>query len=176
MTNRAYQLDENSRAQFEQILGMFELKQGFREEQIYLSLCSLLFGIMGQLGKGNGNSQHHTDCDDRVIKAKKYVEDNFDVFFTCQEVASYCKISEKQLGRLFVKYENMSLLEYIHIKKLEAIKKLLSDKEFSHKQISDTLGFSSPQYYGSFLKRMTATGTRCSMRSLPPISKRFRTT
>lgn len=153
--NKAASLKENTLLNLSAILGLCESKSPYRSEQLYLSLCAFLFGI-AELGCQPGIvANHKQDCDDRVIKAKKYIEDNFDVFFTCEEVALYCRIGEKQLGRLFKKYENMSLLEFIHKKKYEAIKKLLCDGDISHRKIAETLGFSSAQYYGKFVFRMS---------------------
>ena len=63
-----------------------------------------------------------TFFDKRVIKAKMLIEDNTDIFFTCEELSGYCRISAKQLGRLFKKYEGIGLLEYIHRQKTEAAK------------------------------------------------------
>lgn len=153
--NKAVNLKETALGKFSEILKLCESRTPYKTEQLYLSLCSFLFDI-AELGYlPDGATVHKPECDDRVIKAKKYIEDNFDVFFTCEEVALYCRMSEKQLGRLFRKFENMSLLEFIHMKKFEAIKNLLRDSEISHRKIAQTLGFSSAQYYGKFVSRMS---------------------
>ncbi|MBQ4044107.1 MAG: helix-turn-helix domain-containing protein [Clostridia bacterium] len=93
--------------------------------------------------------------DDRLLQAKKYVEDNPGLFFTCAEVAEFCHISAKQLGRLFEKYEKQSLLSYIHHQKAEQAKiRLLTDGS-TQKSVSEELGFSSVQYFHRFFLRMT---------------------
>ena len=155
LSGRCLVLSNEGMLQFRRILQLCNTKKIYKAEQIYLSLCNLLFEISEASQYSKTAQLNKQETDDRVFKAKKYIEDNFDVFFSCAEVASYCRLSEKQLGRLFMSHENISLLGYIHEKKLEAIKKALVDKEMSHREISETLGFSSPQYYGKFILRMT---------------------
>ena len=94
-------------------------------------------------------------CDDRLLRAKKYIEDNPGIFFTCTEVAEYCHISVKQLGRLFLRYEKRSLLSFIHQQKAEEAKRRLLTAESTQKTVSGELGFSSVQYFNKFFLRMT---------------------
>jgi AraC-like DNA-binding protein len=155
ISNKCFSLSKSAELYFREILALCSSKKDYRSEMIYLSLCNLLFEIAELSDNSSKTKKHHSDSDDRVFKAKKYVEDNFDIFFSCQEVAAYCRISEKQLGRLFVKHENKGLLEFIHEKKLEMITKLLLRKNISHTLVAEQLGFSSAQYYGKFIRRMT---------------------
>lgn len=92
--------------------------------------------------------------DPRVYRAKKYIEDNPHIFFGCEEVAAFCRISAKQLGRLFRAAEGVSLLEYIHARKLDAAKELLADKTLSERRISEMLGFSGAEYFSRFFARL----------------------
>lgn len=94
-------------------------------------------------------------CDDRVIKVKVLIEDNTDIFFTCEELAGYCRISAKQLGRLFKKYEGVGLLEYIHRQKVETAKRMLSELDLPQKRIAELLGFSDWRYFSKFFLRTT---------------------
>ena len=92
--------------------------------------------------------------DSRVFRAKKYIDDNPHIFFGCEEVAAFCRISSKQLGRLFRKSEGIGLLEYIHAKKIEFAKQLLSDKTLSERSIAQMLGFSGAEYFSRFFARL----------------------
>ena len=93
--------------------------------------------------------------DDRILQAKKYVEDNPGIFFTCAEVADFCHISVKQLGRLFEKYEGKSLLSFIHEQKIAEAEKRLLLEGSTQTSVSEELGFSSVQYFHRFFLRMT---------------------
>ncbi len=155
IANKCFCLSKSAELYFREILSLCSSKKDYKAEMIYLSLCNLLFEIAELSDNSSKTKNHHSDSDDRVFKAKKYIEDNFDIFFSCQEVAAYCRISEKQLGRLFIKHENKGLLEFIHEKKLEMITKLLLRKNITHTLVAEQLGFSSAQYYGKFIRRMT---------------------
>ena len=94
--------------------------------------------------------QHSDDVDDRVLLAIRFIKDNPNIFFNCMDIAHECGLSAKQLGRLFQKYENKSLLEYIHKQKIRDIKEALKYSDKSQKKISSDLGFSSVNYFNSF--------------------------
>ena len=102
--------------------------------------------------------QNPLPYDTRIIKAKKYIEDNPHIFFTCDEVSRYCNLSTKQLGRLFQQYEGVSLLAFIHGQKIENAKHMILDTDELFETISERLGFSSVNYFGKFfVKHMGMT-------------------
>ncbi len=98
---------------------------------------------------------HNDEYDMRLIKAKKYIEDNPHLFLSCDEVARYCNLSSKQLGRLFSLYENTSLLSFIHGQKIEEAKRMVMETDEFIDDISDKLGFSSANYFGKFFMKHT---------------------
>lgn len=93
--------------------------------------------------------------DTRIIKARKYIEDNPHIFLSCDEVARYCNLSAKQLGRLFLQYEGVSLLAFIHGQKIEDAKRMIRDTDDLFETISERLGFSSVNYFGKFFTKHT---------------------
>lgn len=100
-------------------------------------------------------SRSLTDSDIRLERAKKYIDDNPDSFFTCDEVAYYCNISAKQLGRIFKENEGCSLLEYIHKRKIDLAKQMIRESDEKLDSISSALGFSSVNYFGKFFSKFT---------------------
>ena len=93
--------------------------------------------------------------DIRLERAKQFIADNMHVFLGCEDVASYCYISAKQLSRIFRRYEGVSLLQYIHREKLRAAEEMLKAGEKSIQEISDALGFSSVYYFHAFFVKNT---------------------
>lgn len=89
-------------------------------------------------------------CDIRIFKAKQFIKDNPHVFLACEDMAAYCDLSVKQLNRLFLKYEKISLLAYIHKEKIAMSKQLLAESDATIREISDDLGFSSVYYFSRF--------------------------
>lgn len=98
--------------------------------------------------------------DPRLTKIKKYIEDNPQIFPTCDELAAYCGLSTKQLGRLFKQYDGCSLLSFIHGNKIEQAKQLISNTDDNFSVISKKLGFSSVNYFGKFFLRITGVTPR----------------
>ena len=91
--------------------------------------------------------------DGRVLKAKRLIEDNPNIFFTASELANYCGISLKHLGRLFLKYEGIGVLEYIHQEKLAVAKAMITESEATLEAVSQALGFSDVSYFSKFFLR-----------------------
>ncbi len=143
---------ENAQNTLKSVLSFGYKKPNFHTEAIYYLLCALVFEL---LECAKPLRQRVEIYDNRVAQAKKFIDDNFDVLFTCEEVAGYCHISVKQLGRLFKKYENASLLDYIHSQKILASKRLLKDKGLSIKEVSQKLGFTDSNYFSKFFLRQT---------------------
>jgi AraC-like DNA-binding protein len=128
-------------------------KHGYSKELITLWLQTVLYIIMSSLAYKIRSEDTAESYDPRYLKAKKYVEDNYDVFFSCEEVAEYCRLSVKQLGRLFLQYEGVGLSEFIRKTKLDAAKRMLVSSEKSQKRISEELGFSSVSYFNKFFMK-----------------------
>lgn len=90
------------------------------------------------------------ESDVRLFKAKQFIKDNPNVFVGCKELALYCNVSPKQLNRIFIKYEGIPLLKYIHSEKLTQAKEMLIAKKGTLAEISENLGFSSVYYFSKF--------------------------
>lgn len=132
-----------------------EQKGCFKTERVMHTLYNLLFLVAETAGCTRSEQAAEKAGDLRVTKAKTYIADNSESFFTCEEVARYCHVSVKQLGRLFRQYESVGLLEFIHKNKTDAAVALLKETDLSQKKISDKLGFSDVRYFGKFISRMT---------------------
>lgn len=91
--------------------------------------------------------------DRRLFKAKQFISDNPHVFLGCEDLAVYCGLSSKQLNRIFVKHEGISLLGYIHKNKLEEAERLLVQEKYSLRDVSENLGFSSVYYFNRFFAK-----------------------
>jgi AraC-like DNA-binding protein len=114
-------------------------------------LCEIVYIIADAIT--DSKSQSSDGYDGRIFRAKKYIEDNPSSFFTCGELAALCHLSEKQMTRLFYKYEGKSLLAYIHEQKLKVAKELLGESDATQESIALALGFSSVHYFNKFFLR-----------------------
>ena len=91
--------------------------------------------------------------DARLSDAKQYIKDNINFNITCNQVAQHCYLSVKQLSRIFMKYEGITLMKYIAKAKTEAAEQYLADGELSLKDISEKLGFCNEYYFNTFFKK-----------------------
>ena len=90
---------------------------------------------------------------DRLILAKQYIEDNICKGVSLPELASYCCISEKQLGRIFEHGVGLTVMEYVRKQRCIRIEKMLSDPSLSLRQISEIMNFNNEYYFNAFFKK-----------------------
>ena len=125
----------------------------YRLTLIKNAVLSLLCHISAELtsyGARREKSVEEDESDVRLFKAKQFIRDNPNVFLGCRELAQYCNISQKQLNRIFLKHEGVTLLKYIHNEKLAKARLMLRESGRTLGEISDELGFSSVYYFSRF--------------------------
>ncbi len=144
-------MDDELRESVSFIIRKAQNKSVCSETMIKSRLYEIIYAIVESTGAHP--SPLADEYDTRLIKAKKYIEDNHHIFLTCDEVARYCNLSTKQLGRLFLQYENTSLLSFIHGQKIEDAKRMVLETDELFDVISERLGFSSVNYFGKFFTK-----------------------
>ena len=94
------------------------------------------------------------DCGNAVCElANQFIRDNIELSPTVYDTAEYCHMSAKQLTRIFVEFEGKTPGEYIKTQRIEKIKLLLNEGEFSLKEISEKTGFANEYYFNCFFKK-----------------------
>ena len=91
--------------------------------------------------------------DERVLLARQYIEDNIRQMISVAELASYCCIGEKQMERLFKKEVGMTVMELFRQQKCREIEKMLSDPQWTLKEISEAMSFQNEYYFNTFFKK-----------------------
>lgn len=84
--------------------------------------------------------------------AKQYINDNIESSPNVCEVAAYCHMSTKQLGRIFIRCEGVSPKEYIGKQRVRKIENLLCNETLSLNQISEKMNFCNEYYFNIFCK------------------------
>lgn len=126
----------------------------YKETLIKNRIFEILCDIAGEFDFTSQKISPEADARDlRLFKAKQFIKDNPNVFIGCEELARYCNISAKQLNRIFLKFENKPLLQYIHAEKIDQAKKMLTESDATVSDISETLGFSSVYYFSRFFTK-----------------------
>lgn len=88
-------------------------------------------------------------------KAKQYIAGHISKAFTIQDLADHLAINKAYLMRLFRKYENCTVTDYIHNERINAAKNMLRYSDYSIGEIAHYLRFSSQSYFGSVFKELT---------------------
>ena len=123
------------------------------KNHVFAIICSLL-RICGVDSVASDAKKNILEQDNvHVSLAKQYIDDNKNVFLTCEAVAQYCHFNVKYLGRLFKEQTGLSLLQYIHQSKVKEAERLLSDTSLSLKEVGRLLGFANEYYFNSFFKK-----------------------
>ena len=136
----------------DEIFAPERIRGEFSQEITRAFLSELVYSALSDIG---AKGRREATPDTRVFMAKKYIDDNPQIFFTCEEVAAYCRLSSKHLGRLFSEEEGVSLLEYIHKRKLIMATEMIEKTALSYAEISRRLGFGGAQYFGKFILKYT---------------------
>jgi AraC-like DNA-binding protein len=93
-----------------------------------------------------------------VDAVKEIIEKNLtDITLSLQSVATSLKMSPAYVGRVFRQYENMSVGDYLTGYRLEKACELLSNSDYTVKEIADYLGFSNASYFITLFKKKYGT-------------------
>ena len=94
-----------------------------------------------------------TEDDSRLAAAKRYIDQNKHCRISCEDVASACGISRKQLNRIFKKHTGKTLNDYLLEVQLMYAERLVLQGEYTVKQIGYLLGFQNESGFGAYFKR-----------------------
>ena len=92
------------------------------------------------------------DENDLLARAVSKLNASYNTNITIQELADEVSISSRYLRQLFQKQFNKSPVEYLNELRLEKSKELLTNVNYSIKDISFSVGYSSPQYFCRIFK------------------------
>ncbi len=112
-----------------------------------LEALSSLYSILSDLYGGLLTKSADTEEDSIISPAVKYIEENYKSNITIHQLASLCCVSESYFYSVFRKLIGCSPIKYKHICIAKhAIDELLYTHH-SIEEISESLGFSSPNYF-----------------------------
>lgn len=90
----------------------------------------------------------------RFVQIRNYIRDNIFLPLSATDISRYMFLGEKQISRIVKEASGMTTKELIQDLKFKKARDMLLEKpEFSIKQISEILGFSSEYYFNQFFKR-----------------------
>ncbi|MDQ0087895.1 AraC-like DNA-binding protein/quercetin dioxygenase-like cupin family protein [Paenibacillus anaericanus] len=88
-----------------------------------------------------------------AIRAIHFINQNMENNISLDDVAQNCNVTTRYLSKIFKKYVNITVKDYICIAKLDKAMNYICNTEFSITEISSKLGFSSAQYFSTVFKK-----------------------
>lgn len=95
-----------------------------------------------------------------LTQIKRYIHENLGRNLTLNEIANSVNYNSSYVSRYFKQMTGQSISQYIVQMKVERAKKYLSSSNDSIQNISEKLGFESPQYFSLVFKKYTGFSPR----------------
>ena len=153
-----FKMDDETISDFNRILSETDEKSTLSpyiiREKVFSVLCSIIREADPEAISEKAPCEPANDV--RIASVIRFIDDNKNIFLTCEDVAQYCHFNVKYLNRIFKNQTGMTLLEYIHTSKIKEAERLLIETEYSLGDIAAMLGFANTYYFNSFFKRNCA--------------------
>ncbi len=124
-------------------LAPYRIRSGF-----FSLFCALTEQIVGDLPQGEPPAG-----DNRVKRAKLFVESHLNLRLSAADVAAEIHLSVRQLNRLFLQQEQCTLADYIDRHRMACARNYLQSNVLSLRQISDALGYSNEYSFNRYFTR-----------------------
>lgn len=106
--------------------------------------------IRSQLVQDSGQNPH-------ICKSIQYIDDNYDLPITLEEVSDYVHLNMYYFSTLFKRTTGLTFNQYLNQVRIERSKELLSTSSKSVMDISLSVGFNNHNYFSSVFKKLTGT-------------------
>ncbi|MEK5164211.1 response regulator [Paenibacillus sp. FSL R5-0527] len=98
--------------------------------------------------------------DNVVIKAKQYLEGNYQQTCSLQTVAAYVHVTPNYFSNLFKKETGISFTHYVSQLRIEKAKALLKGTRLRMTEIAEQVGFDNSSYFAVVFKQITGQSPR----------------
>ncbi len=153
-----YNLDENSALLLREILDgatfLMEFEDSVKNQLVAINLENLLLRLI--LNQTPNKSQQKTRGSEHYKKIVSVMNENIDKNLTSPDIAHLCHLSLSNLKKIFKTYSGTGVMEYFNNLKIIHAMDMIEDG-LAISQISEALGFSSPNYFSECFKK------RCSL-------------
>lgn len=116
-------------------------------------LAELIITLLRQAELKEAQRPVPTEENATLTLAKQYMSDNVESAPTVAEVAAYVGLCQRQLTRLFTRFEGCTPGAYLLSLRLRRIEQLLACPRLTLGQISEQMHFGSEYYFNAFFKQ-----------------------
>lgn len=153
-----FTLDENSEGLLKEILDgatfLMEFEDSVKNQLVAVNLENLLLKLI--LNQTPNKSQQKTRGSEHYKNIVSIMNENIDKNLSSEDIASLCHLSLSNLKKVFKTYSGIGVMEYFNNLKITRAMDMIDDG-IAISQISEALGFSSPNYFSECFKK------RCSV-------------
>ena len=123
------------------------------EQMIQLYMEQLLIRLI----RGNKRtvSQKTNSNSSLLPKVCEYLENNIDKRLSFSDIQKKFNISASVIKRLFRDNMNCGIMEHFSRLKVDAAKQMIRENEYNFTEISEKLGFNTPQYFTAVFRRVS---------------------
>lgn len=116
---------------------------------------SIIYKILTKIEREIAQSEI-SDMHDSILEAVEYIHDHFtDDSLTVDFLAKMCSMSDTYFRKLFVKNFSVTPIDYIKALKTNYARELLLSGYYTVGEVAEKCGFSTINYFSSFMKKET---------------------
>ncbi len=141
---------------------LYEYEHYEKESELILKgmLCHLMITIMRFHKPSTPADIELSKADTSILKAIKYMENNFLNSPTLVETANYVNFSPAHFSRLFKKVIGVTYSEYLNYIRIEIGRNLLLTTDLSIGEIAQLSGFDNSNYFCNVMKKLLGNNPR----------------
>ncbi|MBQ2841442.1 MAG: helix-turn-helix transcriptional regulator [Clostridia bacterium] len=123
------------------------------EQMIQICMEQLLIHLI----RGNKRTVSPKSAANTALLPKicEYLESNVDKHLSFTDIQKEFNISASVIKRLFKDSMNCGIMEHFSRLKVDAAKQMIRENEFNFTEISEKLGFNTPQYFTTVFRRIS---------------------
>lgn len=138
---------------FSSIINTFKKGTSFSAAYSNLYLTELLLYIIETSEKDlSSYSQKHSEQNDYVSFALKYIQKNYASKIVIKDIADCLNISTRYLSKIFHNHMNMTILSYINVYRINRAVDLMANTNFTMTEIADKIGMNDSQHFSKLFK------------------------
>lgn len=125
------------------------------------ALCNMFVLLNRELNTIYSRSAQRNSSGSFILnQAAVFLNRSYSQNIHVSDIAAHCNCSVSYISHMFKKNMGMSVYDYINRLRINDAKVLLSETDFSIRQISEMVGYSSPNYMSEVFKSITGLSPR----------------
>ena len=123
----------------------------------FFELCSLTIEILYDFIDIVYKSRPKKQYSRHLISAIEYIDQNFREKLTLEGVAKSVYVSPYYLSHIFRDELDITFSDYVNTRRIEEAKRLLGERNYDSKTLSELVGFNDVNYFIKIFKKYTGT-------------------